>query len=118
AGADAGEAHRVVAVVRDGARRPGRVEVGIQLAAGDVGGPELLGDVKERAPVRGPHGRGVLPVEVGDPAVEAAVGGGDPDVVVGRAAVALAVPQARAGDVGEHAPEPGARSAGRGTTRL
>src|SRR5262249_27777450 len=55
-----------------------------------------LADVIEGPAVGAPHGRGVLAVEVGQAAVVGAVGVAQPDVVVGRAAVALAIPQAGA----------------------
>src|SRR5262249_7552775 len=105
-GADAGLADVVLAVAGDGhrldlgrlaRRRRGRNE----RLADDVGGAVVFADVEEGLPVGGPHGGVVLPVEGGEAAVVGAVGLADPDVVVGRAAVALAIPVAGAADVGE-----------------
>src|SRR5262249_1276481 len=74
---------------------------GIDRDAHDVGrGAEKLADVVKSSAVGAPHGRGVLALEGGQPAVVGAVGVADPDVVVGGAAVALAVPRARPADVG------------------
>src|SRR5262249_21776558 len=78
------------------------VRRGARGLAHDVGGGAVeLADVVEGLAVGAPHGRAVLADEVGQPAAVGAVGVGDPDVVVGGAAVALAVPVARPADVGQ-----------------
>src|SRR5262249_44108840 len=97
-GADAGPADGVVLVEGHQLRRA----LAIEIKADDVGrGAGGLADVGGGAAVGAPHRRGVLAVEVGHLAVVGAVGVAHPDVVVGRAAVALAVPQAGAADVGD-----------------
>src|SRR6266849_6455969 len=88
----------------DGIRAP--LVTGVQTCAlpisDDVGGcAEVLADVVDVLAVWAPHRRVVLADEVGQAAVVGAVDVADPDVVVGRAAVALAVPGAGAADVGD-----------------
>src|SRR5262249_32434700 len=76
---------------------------GRQALADDVGDRRAaaLADVVERPAVGRPHRRGVLAVVLRDPTVVGAVGVADPDVVVRRPAIALAVPGARPADVGD-----------------
>src|SRR5262249_28204933 len=104
--ADVGPADGVVGMERD---PPGGRAGRGQVQPGDVGCAELLGDVVERLAVRGPHGRAVLTVERGQPAVVGAVAVAEPEVVVGRPAVALAVPRALTADVGDAVALPGNR---------
>src|SRR5581483_6581258 len=75
---------------------------GIDRQADDVGRRAVaFADVVDRLAVGAPHGRAVLAVEVGQLAVARAVGIADPDVIIGRAAIALAIPRAGAADIGD-----------------
>src|SRR5262249_2947707 len=97
-GADPRLADAIVLVERQGLRLglPG------QVVAQDVGGrPPTFAHVVKEAAVRAPHGRVVLPVELGDLLIATAVGVANPDVIIGGAAIPLAVPGAGPADVSE-----------------
>src|SRR5262249_7497422 len=95
-GVDARPADARLLVVGQGDRLAGGDRPGLrrrQLLLDDVGGAAgaaaAFANEVEVTAVGGPHRRVVLAVEGGDAAVVAAVEVADPDVVVGRAAVAL-----------------------------
>src|SRR5208337_995031 len=76
-----------------------RLAVGGQTLADDIGRrAEDLADVIKGLAVAAPHRRVILALEAGDALVVAAVGVTHPDVVVGRAAIAFAIPGARPAD--------------------
>ena len=82
-----------------------RLHGAVECLANDIGRrAEAFADIVERLPVGRPHGRCVLAGEIGHPAAIAAVGVAEPDVVIRRAAIPLAVPRARAADVGDLIP--------------
>src|SRR6266700_1369532 len=92
---NAGFANTLVFVKRDllwlGDRQAGGIEV--DLHTHDVRRTaEVLTHVVEELAVLRPHGSVVLAVEARDEAVVGTVGVANPNIVIGRAAIALAIP--------------------------
>src|SRR6516225_6583721 len=73
----------------------------VERLSDDIGrSPEDFADVVESLAVGGPHGRVVLSIEEGELAMIAAAGVANPDVVIGGAAIALAIPGPWTADIG------------------